>query len=181
MDLKTEVNNIVSRHVREGNMFSAYDITKELRLMHPNINIRHQDVRFHVTALFTTKTNPLFTRTTVTLYNGTPCEVYHPKNKNPIFYYASNTTTDIIECSKEGRITVPSKFIPQTVNFYKINTDNDITSITFNSRHDCGDAKTPIVESDGYTRIRFKTNEDVVVLHSTKDALIVVPLSKFVP
>jgi hypothetical protein len=86
ISVATEVATVVDEFVQEGEMFSAFDVTRALRNRLPGENIRHASVKTEVHSIFTNGDMTIYQREQVDVGTRVNPFIYHLPHEDPEDY-----------------------------------------------------------------------------------------------
>ena len=86
ISVATEVATVVDEFVQEGEMFSAFDVTRALRDRLPNENVRHVGVKTEVHNIFTNGDMTIYQREQVDVGTRINPFIYHLPHEDPEDY-----------------------------------------------------------------------------------------------
>ncbi|HUW47688.1 MAG TPA: hypothetical protein VMW36_02965 [Patescibacteria group bacterium] len=97
ISLSSEVEQVVTDLTRNRRLFSAHDVTKLLRDKLSGERIRHNDVKKEVHSMYDNDDLGIYTRTQVTLNDGSSPFVYHLPHHDPNTDYDSDWAVNQIQ------------------------------------------------------------------------------------
>lgn len=170
-----KVVDLILTKTEAGLLFTAFDITRQIRSENTGMNVPHNDVRETVVAEFRTRFHDEYSRTLTDLTIGASAFVYHPQSVSALsFHLAVQPTTPDIDTDTdtstdtaaingtdltiENRLNIPKTYLDilglKAGTMVRLDTVNGVLSITETTS--CP-YETLFVNTDGRLRLNART------------------------